>query len=303
MDAREVGQIAGAVFDAKKYELRTHVFVRVESYDADTNTVTVQQVRKAIRFTDASNVETVELPPLTEVLVRQVGSGKLWLTVAPAAGTYGYLHVSDRDVDTWKLAGGVGEPTDTRCMELRDAVFEPSLLHLADEGDAGLMAEPVKTDRISLRTRTGLTEISVLDDESVTVNVNDGKATLTIDLSGNVSLETEGDISAESTGGDVTVTADGDATVTAGGNVSTDATETALQTGTDWAVQYTALKSAFDTLKTDLNNLITAYNAHIHITTATIGVGGPGVIAPTTSAGTPSAADMSSSKITDVRVP
>lgn len=192
MDAREVGQIAANVFDAKKYELRTHVFAQVTGYDDTQNLVQVQPVRKAIRMTDAENPQTIDLPLLTEVLVRQYGSGKLWCTVAPAVGSYGYLHISDRDIDNWLATGGIVEPTDVRCMSLRDAVFEPSLLHLADEGDNGLIAEPVKLDRISLRTRSGLTEISVIDGEEIEINVNDGVANLAIDTSGNVVLNCDG---------------------------------------------------------------------------------------------------------------
>ena len=299
MDARETGRIAAAVFDAKKYELRTHVFVKVLEYDAENNAVKVQQIRKAIRFTDAENIETVELSPLTEVIVRQVGSGKLWLTVAPQPDTYGYLHISDRDVDAWREAGGadtdrIVEPTDTRCMDLRDAVFEPSLVHLGDDEDYGKFVEPIKTDRISLRTRSGLTEISVLDDESIYVNVNDGNATVTIDADGNVSITSVGDVSIEG---------DGDLSATMGGNVTTDATETVIQAGTDYAVQFTAMKTAFDNLKNELNALVTAYNAHTHITTATAGIGPPGVVAPTTSTGTPPAASMDSAKVDEVRLP
>jgi hypothetical protein len=209
MDAREVGKIAASVFDAKKYELRTHVFVKVLEYDGATNAIKVQQVRKAIRFTDAENIETVELPPLSEVIVRQVGSGKLWLTVAPQVDTYGYLHISDRDIDAWRENGGKDsdrfvEPTDTRCMDLRDAVFEPSLIHLGDDEDSGAFGEPIKTDRISLRTRSGLTEISILDDESITVNVNDGNATVVIDPDGNVTLTNAGNLSV-TTDGDITI--------------------------------------------------------------------------------------------------
>jgi hypothetical protein len=172
--------------------------------------VKVQQVRKAIRFTDAENPQTVELPPLGEIIVRQVGSGKLWLTVAPQVDTYGYLHVSDRDIDAWKEVGGIGEPTSTRCMDLRDSVFEPSLLNLGVDGDLGAFEEAIKEDRISLRTRSGLTEISILADESVTINVNSDKASVIIDKDGNVSITTKGDL---------TATADGDVSIT-GASVS-----------------------------------------------------------------------------------
>ena len=70
----------------------------------------------------------------------------------------------------------------------------------------------------------------------------------------------------------------------------------------DNLVRYRELKSAYDQLRDDLNNLIAQYNAHIHITTATVGpTAVPGVISPTTSTGTPSTADMSASKIDELK--
>jgi hypothetical protein len=284
--AREVRQIAERVFNARKYRIRTHVMAQVVSYDAASNTVAVQPVTRAIRITDADNLTTVDLPQVSEVPVHQVGAGKLWCTVAPTEGSYGLLHISDRIIDDWLAAGGVVDPTSIRCHDISDAVFEPSYLPLVEDGDNGALVEPVQEDRISLRTRTGLTEVSVLDDETVEVNVNDGKATVSIDTSGNVSI-----------------TSDGDVTITSDGNVTTSATETVVQDGTDWAIQFTAMKTAFDQLKNELNALVTVYNAHIHITTATVGMGPPGVIAPTVSTGTSPTASMDGAKITDVRLP
>jgi hypothetical protein len=45
-------------------------------------------------------------------------------------------------------------------------------------------------------------------------------------------------------------------------------------------------------LKTDFDNLVNIFNSHIHITTATIGTGGPGTIAPTTTTGQSSTAKI-----------
>jgi len=79
--------------------------------------------------------------------------------------------------------------------------------------------------------------------------------------------------------------------------VITASTQIELNGNGNWAIKFTEMKSAFDTLKTDLNNLITAYNTHIHVTTATVGATAvPGVISPTVSTGTPSAADMAGAK-------
>lgn len=55
----------------------------------------------------------------------------------------------------------------------------------------------------------------------------------------------------------------------------------------DFVALASVADSRLDALEQGLSDLITAYNAHIHVTTATIGVGGPGVISPTTSTATP----------------
>jgi len=70
-----------------------------------------------------------------------------------------------------------------------------------------------------------------------------------------------------------------------------------LNGNADNIVGFTELKAGFDTLTSNLNNLITSYNAHTHITTATVGATPtPGIIAPTTNAGTPSTASIDASK-------
>jgi len=70
----------------------------------------------------------------------------------------------------------------------------------------------------------------------------------------------------------------------------------------DNLIRFAKMQAAFNELRGDLNALITAYNSHIHITTATVG-GTPvlGIIAPTVSTGTPSAADMTDAKIAELK--
>lgn len=66
----------------------------------------------------------------------------------------------------------------------------------------------------------------------------------------------------------------------------------------DNAIRYSKMKEAFDQLKSDFNNfLTTAYNLHQHPTAA------PGPPSPPTLPGTSSVADMSSSKIDEIKVP
>lgn len=64
----------------------------------------------------------------------------------------------------------------------------------------------------------------------------------------------------------------------------------------DNLVRYSKLKEGFDTLRTDLNALITAYNTHVHVSAA------PGTPnAPTLSTGTASSASVDASKIENIK--
>jgi hypothetical protein len=60
------------------------------------------------------------------------------------------------------------------------------------------------------------------------------------------------------------------------------------------------VKAELDALKSTIDSFVTAYNSHIHITTATVGAGPvPGVISPTVSTATPhgTVGDVGSSKV------
>lgn len=276
---REIKQVVMHVWSTLQPQIRTHLIGQVVSYDPEVNTAEIQPVTTTLRTRDPVNLTTKQLPVLRDVPVEQRGSGKLWMTVAPAVGSYGVLHVYDREIETWLANGGIVDPNDPRMHNLSDVSFTPGMTPLKEDGDKGLIAEPIETDRVSMRTRSGVTKISVIDDE--TVEIINEKATITIDVDGNVSIETEGDI-----------------TMTADGNVTTAAAETVIQAGADYAVQYTALKSAFDQFKSDFDNFVTiTYNTHMHPTAA---VGAPSV--PTVT-GLTSTADMSGAKVSDVRLP
>jgi len=69
-------------------------------------------------------------------------------------------------------------------------------------------------------------------------------------------------------------------------------TQIELNGNTDYAIKYNNMKTAFDTLRTDLNNFITVFNAHAH--------GNSGASPPATP-GIPSVADMSNAQNAKVR--
>lgn len=69
---------------------------------------------------------------------------------------------------------------------------------------------------------------------------------------------------------------------------------------TDFMVRYSELENAFDELKNDHNDLVTAFNSHMHATAAT---GPPSIPTPIPSSipATPSTADITGAKIEEIK--
>ena len=77
-----------------------------------------------------------------------------------------------------------------------------------------------------------------------------------------------------------------------------------LNGAVDNAVAFSELKTAFNSLKQTLDDFITKFNSHIHITTATIGAGAVlGTISPTVVLATPSTANIDPAKVEKVKLP
>lgn len=74
-----------------------------------------------------------------------------------------------------------------------------------------------------------------------------------------------------------------------------------LNEGTDWAIQFTEMKSAFDQLKNDFDAFVGKYNSHGH--SYFPGPLAAAISSPTTDQGSTSTADMSNAKIESVQVP
>jgi len=95
---------------------------------------------------------------------------------------------------------------------------------------------------------------------------------------------------------------DEDGNEVAGTNFKDDGTQE-INGKEDFAVRFLELETAYNQLKSDHDDLVDLYNAHIHITTATVLIGAVGVISPTTSTGSPSTGDISDAKIKTIKVP
>jgi hypothetical protein len=166
--------------------VRTHIPAQVQKYNATENTVTVLPCIKQFLFTNPDKSEA-DLPKLEDIPVTQRGSGKLWLTVAPQVGSYGTVHVFDRSIEKWLQVGGQTVPGSLRTHNLSDSEFVPDLPPLVEDGDNGKIATGIDTDRICFRTRSGLTKISVVDDESV--EIKNENAIVTIAVNGEITCE------------------------------------------------------------------------------------------------------------------
>jgi hypothetical protein len=201
---REIKLLASRIAKTEAARVRTCTVGQITEYDADRNAVKIRLCVKSMRTEDPANMTTVEMPVLEDIPVQQFGSGKLLFSVPPAVDSYGTLFFSDRDLEAWLITGGIVDPANMRRWDLSDAIFMPGLYPFVVDGDNGQIEEAIKNDRISMRTRSGLTEISVLSDESISVNVNDGKASVVIDKDGNVTITTAGDLSATAEG-DITL--------------------------------------------------------------------------------------------------
>ena len=243
---RQIKQLVRRIVGAELANVHTHLPAKIVSYTAATNLCSVQPCIKMIRSQDPDN-ETINLPVLEDVPVHQWGSGKILATVPPAAGAYGLLHICERDIENWIMQGDIQNPGSTRRFDLSDAFFVPGYYPIAPDGDNGLLAVPVETDRMSIRTRLNTAAVAVVDNNTVEI---DG----------------------------VSITLNG---------------------GTDWAVQYTALKAAFDQLKSDMNTFVAVFNAHVHPGVTT----GAGSTGTTVTPGSSSSADMSGAKVTTVNLP
>lgn len=182
-------------------EVYTNEIAQVVEYNAADNLVTVRPVVTRFRSSDATKLGGLSLPVMADVSVKHPGSGKVLMTVAPEAGSYGSLHFSDRCIEQWVHDGGVGPPRSARKFDLNDCWFEPGLYHQKDEEDAGKLTVPVATDRISLRTRNGVAEVSVLTNGTININT----------AGGSITISTLGDITMN--GGSASVAREGDDTL------------------------------------------------------------------------------------------
>ena len=125
-----------------RLSIRTHVPARVVAYDPATQTASVQvELLQVVRYTDPKRLPAGAVPsgappnaeatlPPTQILkVPVVWPRTLagYVTFPLVPGDTGELHISDRSLEQWRLAGAPTDPGLAFTHALKDAVFHPGL--------------------------------------------------------------------------------------------------------------------------------------------------------------------------------
>jgi hypothetical protein len=237
--ANEIKRIARRVVESFLAEkIHTHLPAQVVSYDATTNTCSIQPCIMRMRSEDPGNLTTIELPQIDDVPVKQFGSGKLLFSVAPQADSYGVFHVSERDIEVWLTKGGVVNPGSSRKFDLTDGWFDPGAYPLIADGDNGLISPAIKTDRIEMRTRAGTSTITLKDDGSIElVTLGDGS----------VAISTDGTVGIGNTSGFMEIDPSGVAKF----NSAADSVALATKVDLLWSTLDTVMRTAWVVAPTD----------------------------------------------------
>lgn len=187
---KKIIRLVRGVVHEELAQVHTHLPAQVVSYDATLNLVKIQPCINRFRVDDPSHRVDIQLPQIDDVPVHHFGSGKVLMSCAPVAGSYGTYHVSERSIAKWLNEGGINTPDQFRKFDISDGFFVPGLYTLKDDGDNGLIATGVNTDRIELRTRSGKSFVAVKNDDSVIISGGDisTPTTITIATDGDVTI-------------------------------------------------------------------------------------------------------------------
>ncbi|MCP4539026.1 MAG: hypothetical protein GY832_17970 [Chloroflexi bacterium] len=183
---RNIAKLIRRMIDRALADVHTHMPAQVISYDAATNLAVVQPCLNRIRVKDPNNETTVQLPVIEDVPVKQFGSGKCLITIAPQADSYGVLHVSERSLEKWVTEGGIVNPGSTRKFDISDGFFDPGTYPTVDDGDNGLISPAIATDRIALRTRDNTAYVAVKTNGAVEIYTTTGQA---VTINGNFTVD------------------------------------------------------------------------------------------------------------------
>jgi hypothetical protein len=161
---RELKKWVLSVLKNEMDKMHSHIPAQVVAYDPEMNTCSIQLCVNVFRIDDTDTGNS-EIPVIEDIPVHFAGSGNVFLTCPVKKGSYGSYHVAEDDINDWLAAGGVVAPSSIDRFNLDSGFFEPAAPWMFDESFGR-----IATDRLSIRTRDGSTEISVLENGDVEIN-------------------------------------------------------------------------------------------------------------------------------------
>lgn len=161
-----LGALIAAAIDARLVDVHTHLPATIETYDAATQSCSVQVELRAAFFDELGDRVPARLPVINNVPVAFARGGGFRTTYPLKRGDRVWLEFCEASLDRWKPRGGDTDPGVDRRFNLSDAV---AVTGVADFGHP-LASAP--TDRMSIGSDTGAS-IEITDDE-VRVGGNSG---------------------------------------------------------------------------------------------------------------------------------
>lgn len=132
MDIREpiddFREMIEAALDHRQSQMWTSLPVRIESYDAEKQTVKMlPTVKASVRNAESGKMERIELPQIEDVPVQFAGGGGATMTWPIKKGDEGIAVFSARSFDAWHQSGGTQQQTSARMHDLSDGFFIPGV--------------------------------------------------------------------------------------------------------------------------------------------------------------------------------
>lgn len=129
--------------------------VRVVSYDAGKQTVSLQVTTKAFIKQEDGSQKAVDIPVLQDVRVQFPAGGGQTMTFPIAAGDEGLAVFATRSPDGWQQSGSDTAPPDASVSSLSNAFFIPGV-----KSDPKALSD-VSTSAAEIRSDDGNTKISI----------------------------------------------------------------------------------------------------------------------------------------------
>jgi hypothetical protein len=184
----ELAELVQSAIDFALRDVPVAMPGRIESFDAEKQTASVQPLVKRRDFLDVGGVgQARALPVINGVPVIFPAAGGYRLTFPLAKGDTVLLVWSHRSLDVWQANGGLVDPGDLRHHDVSDAV---ALVGLHDNGHA--LAD-FATDGLVLGKDGGPT-VKVTD-SAITVDAGSGTVTLkagTVNVEGTTAINLGG---------------------------------------------------------------------------------------------------------------